>query len=39
MGITIHYRGTIDDPGRVGDLQPELAGVAASIGCPPPTCP
>ena len=32
MGVTIHYRGTIDDPGRVGDLQRELADIAESIG-------
>lgn len=32
MGVTIHYRGKLDDPGRVGDLQRELADIAESIG-------
>jgi hypothetical protein len=32
MGVTIHYRGTIDDPKRVGDLQRELTDIAESIG-------
>ena len=32
MGVTIHYRGKLDDSGRVGDLQRELADIAESIG-------
>ena len=32
MGATIQYRGKIDDPARVGDLQRELADIAGSIG-------
>ena len=32
MGVTIHYRGTMDDPERVIDLQRELADIAESIG-------
>ena len=32
MGVTIHYRGKLDDPGRVGDLQRELADIAESLG-------
>lgn len=32
MGVTIHYRGSIDDPERIRDLQRELADVAKSMG-------
>jgi hypothetical protein len=32
MGVTIHYRGKMDDPGRVGELQRELADIAQSVG-------
>ena len=32
MGVTIHYRGTIDEPARIRDLQRELADIAKSIG-------
>ena len=32
MGITIHYRGTLDKPERVHDLQRELADIAKSMG-------
>lgn len=32
MGVTIHYRGRLDDPGRVEDLRRELADIGASIG-------
>ena len=32
MGVTIHYRGKLDDPGRVGDLQRELADIADRVG-------
>lgn len=32
MGMTIHYRGKLDDPGRVEELQRELADIAESIG-------
>ena len=32
MGITIHYRGTIDEPERIRDLQRELADIAKSMG-------
>jgi len=32
MGVTIHYRGTIDEPERILDLQRELADIAKSMG-------
>jgi len=32
MGVTIHYRGKLDDLGRVDDLRLELADIAQSIG-------
>lgn len=32
MGVTIHYRGTIDEPERIRDLQRELADIAKSMG-------
>ena len=32
MGVTIHYRGTIDEPARIRDLQRELADIAKSMG-------
>jgi len=32
MGVTIHYRGKMDDPERVQDLQRELADIAKSMG-------
>ena len=32
MGVTIHYRGTIDAPERIRDLQRELADIAKSMG-------
>ena len=32
MGVTIHYRGTIDRPERIRDLQRELADIAKSMG-------
>ena len=32
MGVTIHYRGTLDDPERVRDLQREWADIAKSMG-------
>lgn len=32
MGMTIHYRGTIDEPTRIRDLQRELADIAKSMG-------
>ena len=32
MGITIHYRGKLDDLGKLTDLQRELADIAASVG-------
>ena len=32
MGVTIQYRGKIDDQARVGDLQRELADIAESVG-------
>ena len=32
MGVTIHYRGIIDEPARVRDLQRELADIAKSMG-------
>ena len=31
MGVTIHYRGTIDQPERIQDLQRELADIAKSM--------
>jgi len=32
MGVTIHYRGTIDEPVRIRDLQREMADIAKSMG-------
>ena len=32
MGVTIHYRGKLDDPGRVENLRLELADIAKSMG-------
>ena len=32
MGVTVHYRGTIDEPERIRDLQRELADIAKSMG-------
>ena len=32
MGVTLHYRGNIDEPERVKDLQMELADIANSMG-------
>ena len=32
MGVTIHYRGSLDDPWRVEDLKQELADIAQSVG-------
>ncbi len=32
MGVTIHYRGSIDEPERIRDLQRELADIAKSMG-------
>ncbi len=32
VGITIHYRGTLENPERVQDLQRELADIAKSMG-------
>lgn len=32
MGVTIHYRGTMDDPGQIEDLQRELADIAPCMG-------
>ena len=32
MGVTIHYRGTMDDRGQIEDLQRELADIAACMG-------
>ncbi len=32
MGVTIHYRGTIDEPVRIRDLRRELANMAQSKG-------
>ena len=32
MGVTIHYRGTLDDAERIQDLQRELADIAQSMG-------
>ena len=32
MGVTIHYRGTMDEPERMPDLQRELADIAQSMG-------
>ena len=31
MGVTIHYRGTMDDPRQIEDLQRELADIAACM--------
>ncbi len=32
MGVTIHYRGTLEEPERIRDLQLELADIAKSMG-------
>jgi len=32
MGVTIHYRGVLDEPERIRDLQRELADMAQSMG-------
>jgi hypothetical protein len=32
MGVTIHYRGMLNDPGRLEDLKQELADIAESVG-------
>jgi len=32
MGVTIHYRGTLDDPGSLDQLRRELADIGASMG-------
>lgn len=32
MGVTIHYRGTIDEPAQIRDMQRELVDIAASMG-------
>lgn len=32
MGVTLHYRGNIDEPERIKDLQMELADIANSMG-------
>ena len=32
MGVTLHYRGTLDDPGRLPALCDELADVARAMG-------
>jgi len=32
MGVTIHYRGTLDDPGRIDQLRRELADIGKSMG-------
>ncbi len=32
MGVTIHYRGVLDEPQRIRDLQRELADFAESMG-------
>ena len=32
MGVTIHYRGTMDEPERIPDMQRELADIAQSMG-------
>ena len=31
MGVTIHYRGILDDPARIRDLRRELADIAKSM--------
>jgi len=32
MGITIHYRGTIDDMGRVGEMEDRAVDLASALG-------
>jgi hypothetical protein len=32
MGVTIHYRGTLDDPGSIVQLRRELADIGKSMG-------
>lgn len=32
MGVTIHYRGKLDDPAKVDDLRRELTDIGESIG-------
>jgi len=32
MGVTIHYRGTLDDPGNLDQLRRELADIGKSMG-------